>query len=193
MLYWGKWTQVSSHWSSKTVQRVSQNYAAQTTGSCRGCCWPVPVFLLSEDWNPRWLKDCDLHQSAVGLDRFAVVKGNHKQLPGTREYTGDKRPPPKKTNKLTWQLFGCLVSKQMLHKYCLFQGSQWSFQRCPTSKERLVRKDLAGCLQSSQRACTHVLIYTERLGRVGTVRKRGGATKSNSQIFGIKDKGNTHF
>lgn len=44
-----------------------------------------PVLLLGEDGDPRGLEDCDLHQSAVGLHRFAVVKGDDKQLRHRRE------------------------------------------------------------------------------------------------------------
>lgn len=44
-----------------------------------------PVLLLGEDGDPRGLEDSDLHQSAVGLHRFAVVKGDDKQLRRRRE------------------------------------------------------------------------------------------------------------
>lgn len=44
-----------------------------------------PVLLLGEDGDPRGLEDSDLHQSAVGLHRFAVVKGDDKQLRHRRE------------------------------------------------------------------------------------------------------------
>lgn len=44
-----------------------------------------PVFLLGEDGNSRGLKDSDLHHSAVGLHRFAVIKGDDKQLHHRRE------------------------------------------------------------------------------------------------------------
>lgn len=74
----------------RCISEIGQ-HAAKTKGSLHSCCCQgaVPVFLLSEDWNPRGLEDGDLHQSAVGLYRLAVVKGNHKQLAETREYSGD--------------------------------------------------------------------------------------------------------
>lgn len=93
-MYRGRWAQVSSCCRSPDcvtcISEIGQQ-AAQRKGSlhsCR-CCRAVPVLLLSEDWNPRRLEDGDLHQSAVRLDRLAVVEGNHKQLAKTREYTGD--------------------------------------------------------------------------------------------------------
>lgn len=50
---------------------------AQRTKHRRG---DQPVLLLGEDRDPRGLEDSDLHQGAVGLHRFTVVKGDDKQL-----------------------------------------------------------------------------------------------------------------
>lgn len=52
------------------------------TKHCRG---DKPVLLLGKDGDSRGLEDSDLHQGAVGLHRFAVIKGDDKQLRHRRE------------------------------------------------------------------------------------------------------------
>lgn len=51
----------------------------------RDCRGDKPVLLLGEDGDSRGLDDSDLHQSAVGLHRFAVIKSDNKQLRQRRE------------------------------------------------------------------------------------------------------------
>lgn len=52
------------------------------TKRCRG---DKPVLLLGEDGDSRGLEDSDLHQRAVVLHRFTVIKGDDKQLHHRRE------------------------------------------------------------------------------------------------------------
>lgn len=52
------------------------------TKECKG---DRPVLLLGEDRDSGGLEDSDLHQSAVGFHRFAVIKGHYKQLRHRRE------------------------------------------------------------------------------------------------------------
>lgn len=80
-----KWKVLSYlKWGSEHDLQLLSNMFWQTKwkSSWRG---DQPVLLLGEDGDPRRLEDSDLHQSAVGLHRFAVVKGDDKQLQHRRE------------------------------------------------------------------------------------------------------------